>query len=107
MKFHIALSVADVEASVQAYSKHLNCAPQVVVPSEYALWRTDTLNFSIRKAPESDAGKLRHLGWEVLDVGAFETQTDINGVLWERFTPEQQRDEVLSIWPNAIDYLSK
>mgnify|MGYP003579298166 CR=1 FL=1 len=32
MKFHIALSVADVEASVQAYSKHLNCAPQVVVP---------------------------------------------------------------------------
>ena len=105
MKFHVALSVADIEASVGEYSKRLKCAPQIVVPGEYALWRTETLNFSIRKAAESEAGKLRHVGWEDPGASAFEVQSDINGVLWERFSANQQRDEILSIWPTATDYL--
>lgn len=107
MKFHLALSVVDIESSVDEYTKRLSCVPQVVVPGEYALWRTDTLNFSIRKAPESEAGKLRHLGWEDPGASAFDAQSDINGVLWERFTAEQQRDEILSIWPSARDSLNK
>ena len=105
MKFHVALSVADIEASVGEYSKRLKCAPQVVVRGEYALWRTETLNFSSRKTAESEAGKLRHVGWEDSDASAFEVQSDINGVLWERFSADQQRDEILSIWPTATDYL--
>lgn len=105
MKFHVALSVVDIEASVDEYSKRLKCAPQIVVPGEYALWRTETLNFSIRKTHESEAGKLRHVGWEDPDATSFETQSDINGVLWERFTADHQRDEILAIWPTTTDYL--
>ena len=105
MKFHVALSVADIESSVEEYSERLKCAPQIVVPGEYALWRTENLNFSIRKTPESEAGKLRHLGWEDPDASAFETQSDINGVLWERFAAPHQRDEILALCPSATDYL--
>jgi hypothetical protein len=106
-RFHIALSVADIEASVPEYSRRLGCDPQIVVSNEYALWRTGTVNFSIRSVPASQAGALRHLGWEDPDAGAFSTETDVNGLLWERFAPEHQRDEILTIWPAANDYLGK
>lgn len=107
MKFHIALGVADIEASVQEYSRRLGCEPQITVPNEYALWRTDALNFSIRRVAVGEAGALRHLGWENPDAGEFSTETDVNGILWERFAPEHQRDEILAIWPTAHDYLGK
>jgi hypothetical protein len=107
MKFHIALGVVDIGASVPEYSRRLGCEPQLVVPNEYALWRTDTLNFSIRRVSAAEAGALRHLGWEDPDAGEFSTETDVNGVLWERFAPEHQRDEILTIWPAANDYLGK
>ncbi|MGF1491034.1 MAG: hypothetical protein ACFBSC_00980 [Microcoleaceae cyanobacterium] len=42
-KFHIALNVKDLAESIQDYSKRLGCEPQVVVPGNYALWRTETL----------------------------------------------------------------
>jgi hypothetical protein len=107
MKFHIALGVVDMAASVPEYSRRLGCEPQIVVPNEYALWRTATLNFSIRRVLAGEAGVLRHLGWEDPEAGVFSTETDVNGVLWERFAPEHQRDEILTIWPAANDYLGK
>jgi len=39
------------------------CEPAKLVAGEYALWRTETLNFSIRRAKETPA-TLRHVGWE-------------------------------------------
>ena len=62
-KSHIAIGVSDITRSVAYYSKRLGCAPEVVVQNEYALWRTDSVNFSIRRDTQN-TGKLRHLGWE-------------------------------------------
>lgn len=107
MRFHIALSVADIEASLRDYSSRLGSEPQIVVPGEYALWRTDTLNFSIRRVAASEAGGLRHLGWEDPNAESFSADTDVNGVLWERFAPAHQRDEILAIWPETKDYLDQ
>lgn len=97
-RFHIALGVKDVNDSVREYSARLGCAPAVHVLDEYALWRTETLNFSIRRAP--DASGLRHLGWEDSDASAFSEETDVNGLVWERFTAEQQREEIERHWPS-------
>jgi hypothetical protein len=102
-KFHIALSVVDVEGSVRDYSERLGCAPTILVAGEYALWRTECLNFSIRKVADAKAGTLRHLGWEDSAADAFSSNIDVNGIVWERFTEAQQRAEIKSIWPRAID----
>ncbi len=48
-RFHIALAVADLNASIADYSARLGQSPQVVVADTYALWRTDQLNFSINQ----------------------------------------------------------
>jgi hypothetical protein len=107
LRFHLALSVADIDDSVRDYSARLGCAPTVVVPNEYALWRTETLNFSIRRVASEEAGALRHLGYEDPSAPRFESQCDVNGILWERFTAEQQRDEIQTIWPSARDHSPK
>jgi hypothetical protein len=107
MRFHIALCVASIEDSVRDYSARLGCAPEIIIPNEYALWRTDALNFSIRRVQANEAGALRHLGWEDPDAVAFGTETDVNGVLWERFAPEHQQNEIRMIWPHAGKYRSK
>ena len=96
-KFHLALSVAEIEQSIIEYSKRLGGPPTVIIPNEYALWRTDTLNFSIRRSGEG-VGMLRHLGWEDSQALRFETEKDVNGVLWERFTSEQQAQEIEETW---------
>ena len=95
-KFHIALEVSNIAASVSEYSARLGCEPAVVVGGEYALWRTDPLNFSIRKGAQP--GKLRHLGFEDSGASEFSKETDVNGLVWERFTADQQRDEILKLW---------
>ena len=100
-KFHIAIGVADIDASIPDYSSRMGCSPEVVVPNQYALWRTDTLNFSIRKVSSSESGRLRHLGWEDTSCTSFVTETDVNGILWEHFSPEQQVKEIESTWPSA------
>lgn len=100
-RIHIALSVTDIDASVADYSERLGCAPVLVVKDEYALWRTPTLNFSIRKTADTAAGSLRHLGWEDERCEVFTTQLDVNGIAWERFSAAQQREEIQSIWPSA------
>lgn len=99
-RLHIAIAVTDVQRSVEDYSQRLACRPVVVVPDEYALWRTETVNFSIRRAPES-AGSLRHLGWEDPNSLIFTKDTDSNGIVWERFSAKLQEQEIKDAWPNA------
>src|SRR5690606_9384993 len=99
-KFHLALSVADLDASIQDYAARLGVAPAAVVPGAYALFRTAHLNLSIRVEP-GEAGRLRHLGFEDPAAERFSEERDVNGVTWERFTEAQQREEILARWPDA------
>jgi extradiol dioxygenase family protein len=100
-KFHIAVAVNDIEATVREYSHRLGAAPTLVVADEYALWRTETLNFSIRKTKEA-SGAVRHIGWEDPTAIGFTRETDANGLLWERFTEQDQQAEIARLWPAAI-----
>lgn len=100
-KFHIAVAVTDIEATVQEYSRRLGTAPTLVVPDEYALWRTETLNFSIRKTKDAP-GTVRHIGWEDPTAVGFTRETDTNGLLWERFTEQGQQEEISRLWPPVI-----
>ncbi len=45
-RFHIFIAVFDVSQSIEDYTKRLGCAPEISVPNEFALWKTDILNFS-------------------------------------------------------------
>lgn len=99
-RFHIAIGVSDLPRSIADYSARLGCKPCVVVPEAYALWRTESLNFSIR-ITESEAGIIRHLGWEDPAASSFIAATDVNGILWEQFTAEQQAGEIHDIWPDT------
>ena len=100
-KLHIALSVSNIEQSVPDYSIRLGHEPDLVVPGEYALWRTDTLNLSIRRVADEKSGKLRHLGWENPEATAFTAAVDSNGILWEEFTAHQQASEIEEAWPGT------
>lgn len=98
-RIHIALSVSDVEASVEDYSQRLATRPCVIVSGQYALWRTDTVNFSVRQS--EPAGLLRHLGFEDSTADAFTEEKDCNGLTWEHFSAQQQAKEVNDIWPDT------
>lgn len=100
-KFHIALGVRSLTDSIADYTQRLSIQPQVIVPDEYALWRTETLNFSIRQIPAGEVPGLRHLGWEDSELSAVTDTRDCNGILWETFGAEQQMQEILELWPNA------
>ncbi len=97
-RIHIALGVADIDASVADYSRRLDASPVLVIPGEYALWRTECLNLSIRKAAD-DGSPLRHLGIETPDAESFSADVDCNGITWERFSASQQADEIRETWP--------
>lgn len=97
---HLALAVSNVEQSVADYSARLGVLPVVVVPGDYALWRTEALNLSIRKTSEP-SGTMRHLGWEDREATEFSTEVDCNGIIWERFAATHQAQEINEIWPNA------
>ena len=99
-RFHIAIGVADVSRSVEDYTRRLGCPPSVVVPDEYALWRTSSINLSIRRTSDQP-GTLRHLGWEDPTASSFVTETDVNGIIWEHFSAEQQDREITRTWPQV------
>ena len=99
-RFHIAIGVGDISRSIEDYTRRLGCSPSVVVPDEYALWRTPGINLSIRRTSEHP-GALRHLGWEDSSASSFVTDTDVNGILWEHFNAEQQDREIVETWPHA------
>lgn len=96
-RFHIALAVADLTASVRDYSQRLGAAPAVVVAGKYAMWRTAQLNFSISELPDR-AGQLRHLGFEDAEAGDFTVDRDVNGIEWERFSPTAQDNKILEVY---------
>ena len=87
-KLHIAISTDRIEETVKDYSARLGSEPCSYVSNEYALWRTESLNVSVRQDSTCTPGKLRHLGWE-------------NGITWERFSAQQQADEINELWPQA------
>ena len=100
-KIHIAISTNEVEGTVADYSTRLGVEPCSHIIGEYALWRTEFLNMSIRRDNDCKSGKLRHLGWEDPTAEKFSQDVDINGIVWERFTAVQQADEINELWPEA------
>lgn len=101
-RLHLAISTDDIAASVEDFSLQFECEPCVIVAGEYALWRTDNLNVSLPQDRRVVPGQLRHLGWEDDSAEAFSVQTDRNGIVWERFTAQQQADEINDTWPEAM-----
>jgi len=100
-KLHIAIATNDIASTVQDYTQRLDSAPCVVVPNEYALWRTHTLNFSVRQDSTCKPGELRHLGWEDPAATCFTAESDVNGILWENFAVEHQVQEIEAAWPGT------
>jgi hypothetical protein len=100
-KLHLALSTDDIAASVVDYSTRLGCAPALVIEGAYALWRTETLNLSIRQGAGVAPGQLRHLGWEDDDAEGFSSEVDVNGITWEHFAAHHQAAEIAAAWPEA------
>ena len=100
-KLHIALSTNKIEETIKDYSLRLGMEPSSYVKDEYALWRTDSLNVSIRQDESCTPGELRHLGWEDDTASNFSEEKDVNGITWERFSAQQQADEINELWPEA------
>ena len=96
-RFHIALAVENLDSSIAEYSLRLEQNPTVVVSDKYAMWRTDTLNFSINQIPDR-AGQLRHVGFEDESVQGFSSNYDTNGLEWELFSPEAQDQKIVEIY---------
>ena len=96
-RFHIALAVENLDNSIADYSLRLGQNPTVVVSDKYAMWRTDTLNFSINQIPDR-AGQLRHVGFEDESVQGFSSNYDTNGLEWELFSPEAQDQKIVEIY---------
>jgi len=60
--FYLSLGVADMESSADEYTRRLGCRPDLLIPGEYALWRTDAVNLSIRKVGHVEVGLARGMG---------------------------------------------
>ena len=99
-RLHLALGVADISFSIKEYTSRLGQIPIVIIKDKYALFRTDTLNVSIRKVDSSEIG-LRHLGWEDSTHVQFVEEADCNGITWEYFSKNTQIKEILDVWPTA------
>lgn len=102
-RFHIAINTHDIAASVEDYTRRLGTEPEVLVADEYALWRTVTLNVSVRKDCEKPLGLVRHLGWEDPQASDFTESVDVNGIVWENFSAQQQEKEIIALWPKAAE----
>lgn len=100
-KLHIALSTKNVADSIRDYTARLGVKPCSLIENEYALWRTESLNLSIRRDPSCKAGELRHLGWEDESASEFSKEIDVNGIVWENFNAQQQANEINELWPEA------
>jgi len=105
-KLHIAISTNKIEETIQDYSARLGVKPCSFVKGEYALWRTESLNVSIRQDQSCTPGELRHLGWEDDEASSFSEEKDVNGITWERFSAQQQAEEINELWPEA-NYIPK
>ena len=106
-RLHLAIATKNIEATVSDYSKRFGCEPCVIVPAQYALWRTKSLNVSVRQDSSCKSGELRHMGWEDPTAVTFSEDSDVNGVTWETFTAEQQAEEIEEAWPGTMYVPSK
>ena len=100
-RFHIALAVKDLQASIADYTQRLGQEPSAVVAGKYAMWRTDLLNFSINQMPEK-AGQLRHIGFEDSQVREYASSRDVNGIEWELFSPKAQDEKIVEVYGVAV-----
>jgi len=100
-RFHIALAVADLQVSIEDYRQRLGVPPTAVVPGKYALFRTETLNFSINEMP-ARAGQLRHLGFEDEAAKGFSSTHDVNGIEWELFSPADQDAKIPEVYGDNV-----
>lgn len=100
-KLHIAISTDKIDQTVADYSNRFGADPCLIIPGEYALWRTDSLNVSIRQDSSSKSGLLRHLGWEDAEAAEFTQDVDVNGIVWERFNASHQAKEINELWPEV------
>lgn len=92
-RIHIALMVDDLERSVADYNQRLGAEPVVVVAGIYALWRTAEVNLSVTVG-SGGADRLRHLGFEDDAAPEVTESRDVNGIVWEHFSAEQQSREI-------------
>jgi len=100
-KLHLAISTNKIDETIEDYSIRLGVRPCSSIAGEYALWRTDSLNLSVRQDASCASGSLRHLGWEDTSASEFTQDVDVNGIVWERFAAQHQADEINEIWPEA------
>jgi catechol 2,3-dioxygenase-like lactoylglutathione lyase family enzyme len=96
-RFHIAIAVRDLDASITDYTERLGQRPSAVVPGKYAMWRTDLLNFSINEMPER-AGQLRHVGFEDDAAQCYSSSHDVNGIEWECFSANEQDQRIVQAY---------
>ena len=96
-RFHIAIAVRNLQASIADYSRRLGQGPSAVVEGKYAMWRTDLLNFSINQMPER-AGQLRHVGFEDDAVEGYSSSVDVNGIEWESFSRKEQDERIVAAY---------
>ena len=96
-RIHIALMVDELERSIAEYSQRLGAEPVVVVSGRYALWRTTEVNLSVTVGSGA-AGRLRHLGFEDDAAQEMTESRDVNGIIWEHFSADQQAREIESVY---------
>jgi catechol 2,3-dioxygenase-like lactoylglutathione lyase family enzyme len=95
-RLHIALAVDDFDATIHDYSQRLGADPVVVV-GKYALWRTPEVNLSVN-CDVAAGDRLRHLGFEDDAVNTKSESTDVNGLLWESFSPRWQDEGIMRVY---------
>lgn len=107
-RFHLALGVPRFQEAVADFQAQLGIAPVLVIEETYALFRTETMNISLRKEASLTVSQLRHCGWEDPFAKTFSEQKDTNGLIWEHFTREEQLREIKDIWPetDSMTFLS-
>lgn len=96
-RIHVALAVDDLDATVADYTARLGAPPVAVVPGAYALWRTGEVNLSVNADTRAD-GRLRHLGFEDDTATGQREDHDVNGILWETFSPQWQDEGVVRVY---------
>jgi hypothetical protein len=105
-RFHLALAVDDLDATIADYTIRLGEAPAVVVDGRYAVWRTPEVNLSVSVSvpdagpgPGSAAGqRLRHVGFEDDDAVTGPRTVDVNGLEWEAFSLVHQDAEIARVY---------
>jgi catechol 2,3-dioxygenase-like lactoylglutathione lyase family enzyme len=96
-RIHIALAVGDLESTVRDYTNRLGAPPVAVVAGKFALWRTKEVNLSVNSCTEATA-RLRHLGFEDDSVLEESEEIDVNGVMWEAFSPAWQDEGIVRLY---------